>query len=162
MRIVWQTGATSEHQIRRSVQGYAECADTEVLERRVRALNGAGLQDSEIATALNAEGLRTAHGAPLSGGTIHLLRKRWKIRTVKINGVEPNPERWPDGSYSVQGAAIALGVTDQTVFKWLRKGRLVGHQRTKGQPWQIILPEERVAALAGQVRCTNPSRREAS
>jgi transposase-like protein len=58
--------------------------------------------------------------------------------TVKINGVEANPLRWPDGSYSVQGTAAALGVTPQTVFKWLRKGRLVGRQLTKGQP--LLIP----------------------
>ncbi|MGG5891074.1 recombinase family protein [Falsiroseomonas sp. HC035] len=162
VRIAWQTGATSEHKLRRSVQGYAECADTEVLERRVRALNGAGMMDREIATVLNAEGLLTAHGAPFTGGTVHLLRKRWDIPTVKINGVAANPQRWPDGSYSVQGAAIALGVTAQTVFKWLRKGRLQGYQRTKGQPWQITLPEDSVGVLAAQVRRTNPSRRTAS
>src|SRR3712207_7990856 len=58
-----------------------------------------------------------------------LRRKCWGIPTVKINGVDANPPRWPDGSHSVQGAAAALGVTPQTVFKWLRKGRLAGRDR---------------------------------
>lgn len=55
----------------------------------------------------------------------------------------PEPEYWLDGSYSVQGAAAALGITAQTVFKWLGKGRLVGHQLTKGQPWKIPRPTQR-------------------
>jgi hypothetical protein len=55
-----------------------------------------------------------------------------------------------------------LGITAQTVFKWLRKGRLQGHQRTKGQPWQITLSDDRVRTLAALVRRTSPSRRKAS
>ena len=39
MRIVWQTGATSEHLLQRKVQSYRECSSAELLEQRVRALN---------------------------------------------------------------------------------------------------------------------------
>ena len=81
---------------------------------------------------------------------------------VKINGVAANPPRWPDGSYSVQGAAAALGVTSQTVFKWLLRGRLTGRQLAKGQPWQITLPDGQIAPLAAQMRRTRQSAKEAS
>ena len=162
MRTAWQTGATSEHRLRRNVQGYAQCADTPRLERRIRELNAAGLMDAAVAAALNAEGLRTAHGALFVGENVHLCRKRWGVPTVKINGVAPNPPRWPDGSYSVQGAAAALGVTSQTVFKWLRRGRLAGRQHAKGQPWQIMLPDEQIVPLAAEAQRTSRSTEEAS
>ena len=162
MRITWQTGATSAHRLRRRVQGYVQYADTAQLVQRVRDLNAAGMMDREIAVMLNAEGTITGHGTSFAGGNVHVCRKRWGIMTVKINGVEENPPRWPDGTYSVQGAAAALGVTPQTVFKWLRKGRLVGRQLTKGQPWQIKLPDEEIMPLAAQVRRINQSKKEAS
>ena len=162
MQIAWQTGATSEHRLRRSVQGYAHYASTAQLEQRIRELNGAGMMDREIAATLNADGISTAHGTPFVGENVHVCRKRWGIPTVKINGVEANPPRWPDGSYSIQGAAAALGMTAQTVFKWLRRGRLAGRQLAKGQPWQITLPDEQIAALATQVRRTSRSTKEAS
>ncbi len=162
MRIIWQTGATSEHRLRRNVQGYAHYASTELLEQRIRELNAAGKMDREIAAILNTEGVATAHGTHFAGENVHVCRKRWDIPTVKINGVDANPPRWPDGSYSVQGAAVALGVTPQTVFKWLRKGRLDGRQLTKGQPWQITLPGEQITPLAAQVRRTSRSNKEAS
>ena len=162
MHIAWQTGATSEHRLRRSVQGYAHYAGAGQLERRVRELNAAGMMDREIAATLNADGMATAHGTPFAGENVHLCRKRWGIPTVKINGVDANPPRWPDGSYSVQGAAAALGVAEQTVFKWLRKRRLDGRQLTKGQPWQITLPDDRITKLAAQVRRTSRSTKEAS
>ena len=155
MRITWQTGATSEHKLRRRVQSYAQYASATELERRIRELNATGMMDREIAAALNADGISTARITPFVGENVHLCRKRWNIRTVKINGVDANPLRWRDGSYSVQGAAEALGVTPQTVFKWMRKGRLSGHQLTKGQPWQINLSDEQITILAAQVRRTS-------
>ena len=98
--------------------------------------------DGEIATILNDDQFRTAHGPSLCGNMVHILWKRSRIPTVKINGVESNPPRWPDGSYSVQGAAGALGTTPQTIFKW----------RAKGMSGQIELSPKRVETLQGRVR----------
>lgn len=162
MRIIWQTGAASEHLLQRRVHSYAACAAAEQLERRVRELNAEGRMDREVAGVLNAEQIMSARGIPFRGETVHLLRKQWGIRTAKVNGVDANPARWPDGSYSVRGAAEALGITAQTVFKWLRRGRLTGRQLVKGQPWQIPIADEQIAALKARVRWTNPSRMEAS
>ena len=162
IRIIWQTGAVSEHKIRRNVSSYRNYADVATLEARVRDLVDARKMDREIARALNADGLLSAHGQPFSGGEVHLLRKRWNIPTVKINRTEHNPRQWPDGTYSVQGAAEALSISTQTVFKWLQKGRLSGHQITKGMPWQINLSNTQIVELRTQVRRTTLSKKEAS
>jgi len=161
IRIVWQTGATSEHRIQRCVHAYTDYAALERLQARVRELNAAQKMDGEIATILNAEGLVSARGRPFSGAEIHLLRKRWGIATVKINGKEANPQRWPDGTYSVQGAAKVLTITAQTVFKWLQRGRLTGQQLAKGMPWKIILFDEQIPVLKAQVRHITRSKKEA-
>jgi hypothetical protein len=162
IRVIWQTGAVSEHKIRRNVNSYRNYADIAALESRVRDLVAAQKMDRQIATTLNAGGLLSAHGRPFSGGEVHLLRKRWNIPTVKINGAGHNPLRWPDGTYSVQGAAAALSISTQTVFKWLQKGRLLGRQLAKGMPWQITLSSPQIAELRTQVRRTNQSKKEAS
>lgn len=91
-----------------------------------------------------------------------MLRQRWAIPTVKINGKEINPVRWPDGAYSVHGAAVALGITPQTIFKWIRKGRLNGRQLKKGMPWQIDITEEQIEDLKNQVQRKSPSKKRAS
>ena len=158
LRITWQTGATSEHRLQRKVRSYADCAGTDRLERRIRELNTAGKMDHEIAAILNEEGIMSARGTPFLHGTIHLLRKQWGIRTVKINGTDANPPRWPDGSYSIQGAAAAIGITAQAVFDWLQKGRLQGRQLVKGQPWQISLTDDQISNLQQQVRRTSRSK----
>lgn len=161
IKIIWQTGSCSEHWLQRRVQSYAHHADPDQLQRRIRELNAANKMDAEIAIVLNAEGLCSAHGPAFKGETIHLLRKRWQIPTVKINGSTVNPRRWPDGTYSVQGAAEVLGISSQTIFDWLRKGWLSGHQLAKGLPWQISLSEEQAIELRTRVRHTTQSRREA-
>lgn len=153
VKIHWQTGATTEHGVRRRVQDYRRYADRERLEQRVRELNAEHKMDAEIAACLNEEGFVSAQGRPFQGGVIHLLRQRWQIPTVKINGTyQENPRQWPDGSYSVRGVAEALEISPVTVFVWLRRGRLPGEQLAKGMPWQIRLSEERIAELKQQVR----------
>ena len=162
IKIAWQTGAASEHWLQRSVQSYAQHADQGRLRQRIVELNGQQKMDAEIADILNKEALRTAHGPPFSGKMIHLLRKRWKISTVKINGAAANPFSWPDGSYSVRGAAAVIGITSQTVFDWLRKGLPTGKQLAKGMPWQISLSPEQAIALRARARRTTRFAGEAS
>ena len=125
-------------------------------------LNGAGMMDKEIAAVLNREGFVAARGGCFTGENVWLLRQRWGLATVKINGVSANPQRWPDGTYSVQGAAVALGITPQTVFKYLARGLVRGRQLAKGQPWQIDLSEEQITQLRERLRHTRRSKREAS
>lgn len=162
IRVIWQTGAASEHWLQRCVQSYAQHADQDRLRQRIAELNGLQKMDGEIAAILNQEALRTAHGPPFSGNMIHCLRKRWRMPTVKINGKTANPPQWPDGSYSVQGAAAAIGITPQVIFDWLRRGWLTGRQLAKGMPWQISLSPEQALELRARVRRTTRSKREAS
>src|SRR5205814_10054534 len=129
----WQSGADEEFYYRRSVRNYEASADVEALEQRVRDLNAAQLIDAQIAAILNAEGYQTARlHRPFTGGTVWLLREKWDIPTVKINGKEDNPAQWADGSYSVQGAAARLGVNPSTIHHWLKVGKLTGSQLAKG------------------------------
>ena len=124
IKIIWQTGAVSEHKIARHVHSYADYADHDLLQRRITDLNAAGLMDKQIAAALNADGFVSARRRPFTYENIWLLRQRWGLPAVKLNPVGPNPARWSDGSYSVQGAASVLGVTPQTVFDYLARGLL--------------------------------------
>ena len=131
LKIIWQTGAASEHSLQRRVHTYCDYIDVERLRQRITELNGAGKMDKEIAAILNQEGFVAARGCAFKGENVWLLRTRWGIPTVKINGVGANPMRWPDGSFSIQGVAEELGITPQTVFDYLARGLLTGHQLTK-------------------------------
>jgi DNA invertase Pin-like site-specific DNA recombinase len=162
LKILWQAGAVTEHGLQRCVQSYdGDYAELDRLRQRVTALNAAGKMDKEIAAALNQEGLRSARGRSFTGGNVWLLRQRWGISTVKINGVGPNPPQWPDGTYSVQGAAAGIGVTPQTIFDYLGAGLLTGRQRAKGQPWQIDLSTQQLDDLRKRLQRTRRSKKEA-
>jgi len=91
------TGERGERVVRFSGQDDVYAA-LERFQARVRELNAAQKTDGEIATILNAEGLVSARGRPFSGAEIHLLRKRWGIPTVKINGKEANPQLFDERS----------------------------------------------------------------
>jgi DNA invertase Pin-like site-specific DNA recombinase len=162
LKIVWKTGAVSEHRLQRRVHTYRDYIDLDRLRQRITQLNAACKMDKEIAATLNQEGFVAARGCKFKGENVWLLRKRWDIPTVKINGVSSNPMRWSDGSFSIQGAAAALGITTQTVFDYLARGLLAGHQLTKGQPWQIDLSNEQISRLRARVRHTKRSKKEAS
>jgi DNA invertase Pin-like site-specific DNA recombinase len=148
VQINWQTGAHEEFCYKRSVRTYEASADVEALEQRVRDLNAAQLIDAQIAEILNTEGYQTARlHRPFTGGTVWLLREKWDMPTVKINGKEHNPTQWEDGSYSVEGAAARLGVFPGTIHHWLKVGKLTGYQLAKGMPWKVYLTDENVAQL---------------
>jgi transposase-like protein len=55
--------------------------------------------------------------------------------------------------------AVAVGITPQVLFDWLRRGRLTGKQLAKAMPWQITLTPEQAIELRAKVRRTNRSRR---
>jgi len=161
-KIIWQSEAITEYQLQCHVRSYENYADEERLRQRIAELNAAKKMDKEIAAILNAEGIISAVGHTFTGGNVHMLRKRWGIQTVKINSDGFNPSRWPDSSYSVQGAAERLGITPQTVFKYLARGLISGRQLTKGQPWQITLSDEQVSNLRMQLQRSRRSRKTAS
>ena len=116
--------------------------------------------DQEIAEALNAEGFRTTTGQLFNGNAIWFLRKRWNLPSVTPTG--PHPPQWADGAYSVEGLAALLDVFPGTVYQWLRKGRIPGHQLGKGTPWKIYLSQEEIDTLRQQIRRVNLSKKEAS
>lgn len=158
-QINWQTGAITDHWLVRHVRAYPEHAELEALQERVRILNVERKLDEDIAEALNQEGFHTAHGHPFSGKIIWILRKRWGIATVNP---ESNPDRWPDGAYSIHSAATAIGVYPGTIYQWLYHGVLQGEQIAKGLPWKIYLTDEQIQSLQERVARTRRLPRRAS
>jgi len=160
LQINWQTGARSEHWLTRRVFDYSEYADLEAVQQRVAELQAEQKMDEEIATILNGEGFRSARDRPFNGKLIGMLRQQWGMPAVKVNG--PHPARWEDGTYSVAGAAAAVGVFAGTIYKWLRCGRIQGQQLARGTPWKIALSQEHIASLRTYVQRVRRSKKEAS
>jgi len=71
------------------------------------------------------------------------------------------PDRWEDGTYSVEGAAKELGVYKGTIYTWLYGDVFDAHQVGKGTPWKIFLNEEKIASLKSRLERTKRSKRKA-
>jgi DNA invertase Pin-like site-specific DNA recombinase len=167
VQINWQTGAKAHFWYQRRVSSYAVFSGTPALAQRVREFNAAGMIDAQIAAALEREGYQTpglVH--PITSKIVCHLRHQWQIPTVKLNHNQHNPAQWEDGSYSVEGAAAKLSVSQDTIFTWLKTGRLKGEHLGRSMPWKIRLTEDderRLNAwLRSQGRRTKRSQREAS
>ena len=160
MKIVWHTGAVSEHWYDRRVRSYREYGLSERIHQRIRELHGQGKLDDEIADGLNAEGLSGAKGCRFSNQTVWLLRHAMGLPSLKPNGTLP--QKWEDGSYSVQGAAEAIGVYPGTIYKWLKTGRLHGAQLRKATPWKVVLTDLQITELQDYAQRARRSRREVS
>jgi DNA invertase Pin-like site-specific DNA recombinase len=162
-QINWQTGAITEHEYERRVRSYLEHAQWETIAQRVRNLHSQQKLDDEIADILNKEGLKTTKLLPFNSDAIWLIRKQLDLPAVIP--VSTHPLRWPDGTYSVQGAALVLGVFPGTVYKWLKTGRLEGSQLRPGVPWKITLTPDKIASLKlylQRVRRTRPRNADGS
>lgn len=149
IQINWQTGACTEHWVQRRVLGYAQYAEVDRLEQRVRALHAAGRVDTEIAGTLNAEGFQTAHGRPFNGRAVWYLRQHWGLPpvamtlSVTLTGTEQ--------LYTAEEVAKVIGVYPTTIYKWLRTRRLQGVQLRTGLPWQVVLRPEEIEPLRAYV-----------
>ena len=127
LRIVWQTGATSEHRLQRRVHTDRDYIDIGRLRKRIVELNAAGKMDKEIAAILNRESLRRCSRLCVQGRECLAYHgPAGTFRLSKSMAQEPIRCAGPDGTFSVQGAAAALGITAQTVFDYLERGLLSG------------------------------------
>ena len=159
-QINWQTGAMSEHVYTRRVQSYANYAEAERLEQRIRELHAEGKMDEKIAETLNAEGFRTARQQSFTSKLLWIIRTRMGLPTVVHQGFIP--DQWEDGTYSVEGAAKELGVFKGTIYTWIYSGLLDAHQVGKGTPWKIFLNEEKIVSLKSRLERTRRSKRKAA
>ena len=124
----------------------------EALQQRLQALSDEQKMDAEIAAILNAEGFLTARAQPFTAHNVWRLRQLWQLSSSKEACKDHNPQRWRDGTYSVTGVAEAIGITHQTVYKWIQQGRIQGHQLIKGAPWKISLTESEILSLRAYVK----------
>jgi DNA invertase Pin-like site-specific DNA recombinase len=159
-QVNWKTGAISEHWYVCRVRSYADYAERDQLEQRVRELHAQGRMDDEIANTLNEEGFRTPHRQLFNSKLLWILRKKMGLPTVVHQGFIP--DRWDDGTYSVYGAAKALGVFKSTIYTWIYGGRLQSWQVGKGTPWKIVLNEEKIAELQTHLERVKRSKRKAA
>lgn len=138
VRIVWEGGAITDHQLTLIKAGGHAATDQETLEL-VRTL-AEHYPDQQIAGILSRQGRLTGAGKPFTAHRVRSLRHHHKIPAATIRTPPPpGTDR-----ATVAQAAEKLGVSTATVHRWLREGFITGEQLTPNAPWQIhITPELR-------------------
>jgi hypothetical protein len=149
--VAWQSGTVTEIEVPRPRPGNVYQIPPAALER-VRALAASGQPDEQIAEILNAEGMRTARGRPWDTWAVRRTRKKERICRVAPDRPrrDPLPARYPDGRYSVPGAATRFGVKWKTVRAWIKRGLVDAERRDfeeHRRVWWLEIPEATAARL---------------
>lgn len=151
VKVAWQSGVVTEIEVPRPHRRDLFRTPPAALER-MRALAAAGRHDEEIAEILNAEGMRTGRKLPWTTWAVRWTRKKERISRVAPDRPrrEPLPDRYPDGRYSVAGAAKRFGVKLGVVHAWIKRG-LVNAERNDFQAhrrvWWLEIAEDTAARL---------------
>ncbi|MGO9973931.1 MAG: helix-turn-helix transcriptional regulator [Solirubrobacteraceae bacterium] len=125
--IRWQSGAAEQHTITRpQTAGEARRTPPEALEL-IRRL-GAHRSNAEIATELQAAGLRTGTGKTFDERTVCNLRSRHRI---------PAASALRDGELTVKQVAERLGVSTTAIYHWIADDKLPTH---RGYHNQLCIP----------------------
>jgi Recombinase zinc beta ribbon domain/Recombinase len=114
----------------------------------------AGSTDDAIAAVLNARGLHSGRGQPVTAAAVAWIRYQYQIRNPGSDlRMAARLEARPDGRYSPRALALHLGVTISTVHDWREHGIMPAIQETPGGPWWHSVTPAVLAALR------QPSRR---
>jgi DNA invertase Pin-like site-specific DNA recombinase len=137
VRILWEGGAVTDHQVTLPKAGGHAATEPDTLEL-VRRL-AKDYPDHQIAGILARQGRLTGAGKPFTAHRVRSLRHHRNIPTAEPRTPPPGTD-----AVTVAEAAKQLGVSTATVHRWLREGFITGEQVTSNAPWQIhITPELR-------------------
>jgi excisionase family DNA binding protein len=143
LEIAWEGGARTELQvplIRRGPERHRTAETTVELIRRLAAHTN----DQQIAAILNKQDRRTGTGLSFNQSRVKYVRQQHGIPAAP----PPDPE---DGLVTIEQAATQLGVSNATVYRWLKAGLLPGEQTTPHAPWRIRLTDELCARFVPTV-----------
>jgi DNA invertase Pin-like site-specific DNA recombinase len=151
IKVAWQSGVVSEIEVPRPDRRDVLRTPRTAVER-MRALAEDGRHDEEIAEVLNAEGMRTGRGRRWNTWAVRWTRKRERIGRVAPDRPrrELLPDRYPDGRYSVAGAAKRFGVRLDMVRAWIKRGLVKGERNDfheHRQVWWLDIAEDTAARL---------------
>jgi DNA invertase Pin-like site-specific DNA recombinase len=117
--IRWRSGASEQHTVKRP-KTRAEVVRTPAQAIELTRRLAGDHTNAQIAEQLNAAGLRTGTGGSFAAGHIQWIRWRHKI---------PYPRTLANyGELTVTQLAERLGVSDGTIYDWIRTGKLTARR----------------------------------
>jgi DNA invertase Pin-like site-specific DNA recombinase len=130
VKLQWVGGTQTEQVMARPVVGYSQQSSHARLVSRLKELCRDGLSSAEMATKLNAEGLRPARRAKgFTGPMVSQLRRQWGLSPGVRHG---SKEGLGKQEYRPGGLAKKLRVPRDTVKRWMRHGWVNVRQDDRG------------------------------
>lgn len=149
LRTCFEGGAIVSRSVAPPRKGWHIPATNEDTVELVRRLAEA-YDDTRIAQVLSRQGRKTATGLDFTRERVNALRQG--------RGIPAGPRRTGDDGdddkasvMSLTEARRELGVSDATIYRWLRDGFITGTQLTPGGPWHLRVDAELRAKTAPQV-----------
>lgn len=133
--IQWQSGTTETARVHNDNAPHGIMIPAVV--EKIRSLRADQL-DSEIAEVLNGEGYRTARNQRFTAGIVRQLRRQHDIK----KGHAGEPEY-----YTPPQLAALLGVSDWTIVKWRKRGKLAGHHQGRQSTYWVKLSAAELSNL---------------
>ncbi len=134
LEICWEGGARTELQVPLGANVFERRRTSEDTIELIRRL-AAHYPDRQIAQTLSRQGRLTASGLPFTQARVQSVRAKATIPAAP----PPDPA---SQLLTILQAASELGVSTNTIHRWLRDGLLPGEQTTPGAPWRIRLNDE--------------------
>ncbi len=139
MAIHWQGGHLTRHELTRPVARYDQLHDFARLKERLKELWTSGCSSSEIAQALNAEGLHMPRGKHQhTRKTVRKLIHEWGLAEPARERVGADRVHLRSDEYWLLDLAKSLSINRGTLARWCRLGWV--HARRMGKPgsWWVI------------------------
>jgi hypothetical protein len=134
VELFWQGGARTELPVRLKHTTVKRSGTRPELIDLVRKL-AVHSPDAEIAMVLSKQGWSSPTGLPFTAARVAGIRERANIPAA--------PRTQPaDAGVSILEAARELGVSTQTIRRWLAEGLLPAEQTAEHAPWRIRITDE--------------------
>lgn len=121
-RITWAGGHQTDTRFRRPVGRLEQLSAWATIRSRILELRAGGSRAPGIASTLNQEGFRPPNGKAFTPAAVLTWLSRYGGATPR-RGASPG-----EGEWFIPDLARALGVNGQTVYAWIRKGRVSARQ----------------------------------
>lgn len=141
LHLRWQGGAAEDLSLFLPLPTPDKVRYPQAIIDRVRSL-ASTLKDTQIATALNQEGVRSAKGKPFTASIVKQLRCKYAIAAPSLK--QP-------GELTVGEVASRFGVSLGVVYYWIERGHLPARSLGRGTPYWITLSTEKEAHLRAWV-----------
>jgi DNA invertase Pin-like site-specific DNA recombinase len=145
LHLRWQGGQCETLDVELPRPSAERWRHSESLVQRVREL-ARDYSDTEIATQLNAEGLKSNKGNPFTRSSVSWIRNKHAI---------PPVDKKQPGEHTVQEVSQQFGVSPGVVYYWIAHKILPARRLNNGSPYWIMINPQKKRELEKWVRESN-------